>query len=114
MATLEQQIQAKLDELNALKEKQRKQENQQKIILGALVLKHCENDLNFCQEVIEIIQTTASERDAKKLASVLDELKSKLDIKNRIITDIDVVGIAGYSDDNATPITDETIKHNIF
>lgn len=112
MATLEQQIQAKLDELNALKEKQRKLENQQKIILGALVLKHCENDLNFCQEVIEIIQTTASERDAKKLASVLDELKSKLNIK--IIADIDVIGIAGYLDDNATPTTDENIKPNIF
>lgn len=111
--TLEQQIQAKIDELNALKEKQRKLENQQKIILGALVLKHCENDLNFCQKVIEVIETTASERDAKKLAGVLDELKSKLDTI-KIITDVDVIGIAGYSDDNATPTTDETIKHNIF
>lgn len=91
MATLEQQIQAKLDELNALKEKQRKQENQQKIILGALVLKHCEHDLNFREKIIEIIQTTASERDAKKLASVLDELKSKIDIK--IVANIDVVDV---------------------
>lgn len=66
MATLEQQIQAKLDELNALKEKQRKKENQEKIILGALLLDACKSDKNICDIALNLIYN-ASEKDRKKL-----------------------------------------------
>lgn len=77
MATLEQQIQAKLNELNALKEKQRKAENQQKIIVGALVLKSCENNTNIAYQLLNIINNTASDRDKKKLESLISDLKEK-------------------------------------
>lgn len=77
MATLEQQIQAKLDELNALKEKQRKLDNQQKIIVGALVLKECENNKDFANKLLSIINNNASDRDKKKLESLISDLKEK-------------------------------------
>lgn len=77
MATLEQQIQAKLDELNALKEKQRKLDNQQKIIVGALVLKECENNTNFANQILNIINNSASDRDKKKLESLISDLTKK-------------------------------------
>lgn len=77
MATLEQQIQAKLDELNALKEKQRKAENQQKIIIGSLVLKECENNKDFANKILSIINNNASDRDNKKLESLISDLREK-------------------------------------
>lgn len=73
MATLEQQIQAKIDELNALKEKQRKKDNQQKIIIGALVLKECGNNPAFASQLLGIINK-ASDRDKKKLETLATEL----------------------------------------
>lgn len=77
MATLEQQIQAKLDELNALKEKQRKLDNQQKIVVGALVLKECETNSNFANQILNIINNSASDRDKKKLESLISDLREK-------------------------------------
>ena len=62
MSSLEQKIQAKLDELNKLKEKQRKKDNQQKIILGALVMKECEKNSNFSKQILDIINS-ATDRD---------------------------------------------------
>lgn len=82
MATLEQQIQAKLDELNALKQKQRKAENQQKIILGSLLLKACETDDKACELVLDLINQ-ASERDKKKL----DDLISRISASHKQINE---------------------------
>lgn len=73
MSTLEQKIQAKLDELNKLKEKQRKKDNQQKIILGALVMKECENNSNFSKQILDIINS-ATDRDKNRLQSFVDKL----------------------------------------
>lgn len=70
---LEQKIQAKLDELNKLKEKQRKKDNQQKIILGALVMKECEKNNNFSKQVLDIINS-ATDRDKNRLQSFVDKL----------------------------------------
>lgn len=71
--TLEQQIQSKIDELNYLREKQRKLENQKKIIVGSLVIKECENNPDFAEQVLDII-AKASDRDKKKLESLTTEL----------------------------------------
>lgn len=73
MSKLEQKIQAKLDELNKLKEKQRKKDNQQKIILGALVMKECEKNSNFSKQVLDIINS-ATDRDKNRLQSFVDKL----------------------------------------
>lgn len=77
MATIEQQIQAKLDELNALKEKQRKLENQQKIIVGSIILKECEKNDNLALTVLQVIKNNASERDLKKLDKTIQQLEIK-------------------------------------
>lgn len=69
MASLEQKIQAKMDELNALKEKQRKKENQEKIIIGALVIKEAQTNPEFAKHLMSII-SKASERDRKKIDAV--------------------------------------------
>lgn len=69
MASLEQKIQAKMDELNALKEKQRKKENQEKIIIGALVIKEAQTNPEFAKQLLSII-SKASERDRKKVDAV--------------------------------------------
>lgn len=71
--TLEQQIQAKIDELNYLREKQRKLENQKKIIIGSLVIKECENNPDFAEQVLAII-AKASDRDKKKLENLITDL----------------------------------------
>lgn len=76
MATLEQMIQAKKDELNALIEKQRKIENQQKIIVGSIILKACQEDGNFSQSIAKVLEEYASDRDKKKLEKTLHELKT--------------------------------------
>lgn len=77
MATLEQQIQSKLDELNALKEKQKKLENQQKIIVGSIILKECEKNDNLALTVLQVIKNNASERDLKKLDKTIQQLEIK-------------------------------------
>ena len=73
MSSLEQKIQAKLDELNKLKEKQLIRDNQQKIILGALVMKECEKNSNFSKQILDIINS-ATDRDKNRLQSFVDKL----------------------------------------
>lgn len=117
--TLEQQIQAKLDELNALKEKQRKAENQQKIIVGALVLKACETDAKACDFLLNLIDK-ASDRDKKKLADVVKRVKTQME-DNAYFDDIQEKAMNNYDDEVEPVAYDENlfddkgiIKHNIF
>lgn len=103
MATLEQQIQAKLDELNALKEKQRKKENQEKIILGALLLDACKSDKNICDIALNLIYK-ASDKDRKKLEQVrlrIYDMKDEIKEEKKLLSD-------------ELHFEDESTKHNIF
>ena len=70
MSSLEQKIQAKLDELNKLKEKQRKKDNQQKIILGALVMKSAKKIAIFQNKysILLTAQQTEIKIDCKALS----------------------------------------------
>ena len=70
---MEQKLQAKSFELNDLKYKQRKEDNQQKIILGALVMKECEKNSNFSKQILDIINS-ATDRDKNRLQSFVDKL----------------------------------------
>lgn len=102
MATLEQQIQAKLDELNALKEKQRKKENQEKIIVGALVLKACESSAGACDFLLNLIEQ-ASDRDKKKLDGVVNRVKKQME-DNVYFDDIQEKSMNNY-DDEVDPVS---------
>lgn len=76
MATLEQQIAQKQDELARLKEKAQKQENGQKIILGGMVLAVARKNPQYAQNLLNLInQEVNRDTDKKRLDSIISELK---------------------------------------
>ena len=76
MATLEQQIAQKQDELNRLKEKAQKQENAQKIVLGGMLLSVARKNNDVARMVLDMINKEINrDTDKKRLSTVIDELK---------------------------------------
>lgn len=76
MTTIEQQIAQKQDELNRLKEKAKKQENGQKIVLGAMVLSVARKNPDFAQNLLIMIEKEINrDADKKRLDSIINELK---------------------------------------
>ena len=84
MATLEQQIAQKQDELNRLKEKARTQENGQKIVLGGMVLSVARKNPQFARQLLGMISTEINrDTDKKRLENIIDELKSLVNDSNQ-------------------------------
>lgn len=76
MATLEQQIAQKQDELARLKEKAQKQENAQKIVIGGMVLSVARKNPQFAQNLLSMIDREVNrDADKKRLESVIGELQ---------------------------------------
>lgn len=76
MATLEQQIAQKQDELARLKEKAQKQENAQKIVLGGMLLSVARKNNDVARMVLDMINKEINrDTDKKRLLTVIDELK---------------------------------------
>lgn len=76
MATLEQQIAQKQDELARLKEKARKLENGQKIIIGGMMLAMAKDNPTVSKKLLEWInQEVTRKTDLKRLENIIDELK---------------------------------------
>lgn len=76
MATLEQQIAQKQDELNRLKEKAKTLENGQKIVLGGMVLSVARKNPQFARQLINMIGNEINrDTDKKRLENIIDELK---------------------------------------
>lgn len=76
MATLEQQIAQKQDELNRLKEKAQKQENAQKIVLGGMLLSVARKNNDVARMVLDMISKEVNrDTDKKRLESVVNELQ---------------------------------------
>ena len=65
MATLEQQIAQKQDELNRLKEKAKTLENGQKIVLGGMVLSVARKNPQFARQLLAMIGSEIN-RDSDK------------------------------------------------
>jgi len=79
MATLEQQIAQKQDELNRLKEKAQKQENAQKIVLGGMLLSVARKNNDVARMVLDMINKEVNrDTDKKRLESVVNELQIEL------------------------------------
>lgn len=76
MATLEQQIAQKQDELARLKEKAQKQENAQKIVLGGMLLSVARKNNDVAKMVLNMINKEINrDTDKKRLESVVSELQ---------------------------------------
>lgn len=76
MATLEQQIAQKQDELARLKEKAQKQENAQKIILGGMLLSGARKNNDVARMVLDMISKEVNrDTDKKRLENVVNELQ---------------------------------------
>lgn len=76
MATLEQQIAQKQDELTRLKEKAKKQENAQKIVLGGMLLSVARKNNDVAKMVLNMINKEINrDTDKKRLESVVSELQ---------------------------------------
>lgn len=76
MATLEQQIAQKQDELNRLKEKAKTLENGQKIVLGGMVLAVARKNPQFARQLLSMINSEVNrDTDKKRLENIIDELK---------------------------------------
>ncbi len=76
MATLEQQIAQKQDELARLKEKAQKQENAQKIVLGGMLLSVARKNNDVARMVLDMISKEVNrDTDKKRLESVIIELQ---------------------------------------
>ena len=76
MATLEQQIAQKQDELNRLKEKAKTLENGQKIVLGGMVLSVARKNPQFAIQLLNMIGNEINrDTDKKRLENIIDELK---------------------------------------
>lgn len=76
MATIEQQIQAKQDELNRLKEKAKTLENGQKIVLGGMVLSVARKNPQFAKQLLSMIGSEINrDSDKKRLENIIDELQ---------------------------------------
>lgn len=83
MATLEQQIAQKQDELARLKEKAQKQENAQKIVLGGMVLAVARKNPQFAQSLLAMIDKEVNrDTDKKRLTNIIIELQKFINKAN--------------------------------
>jgi uncharacterized coiled-coil protein SlyX len=84
MATLEQQIAQKQDELNRLKEKAKSMENGQKVVLGGMVLSVARKSPQFARQLLAMINTEVNrDTDKKRLENIINELKGVINDGNQ-------------------------------
>lgn len=75
MATLEQKIAQKEDELARLKEQSRKLENGQKIIVGGMMLSVARKDTQRAKTLLEDINREVTKKtDLERMQPIIDEL----------------------------------------
>jgi hypothetical protein len=76
MPTLEQRIAQKENELAKLREKSRKLENAQKIILGGMLIQAARKDPRIRAWLLDAVEKSVTrEADRKRLKPILDELR---------------------------------------
>lgn len=76
MVTIEQKIAQKEDEIARLKEKARKLENGQKIIIGGMMLSLARNDINIANDLLRNIrQQVTKKTDLDRLDNIIKELE---------------------------------------
>lgn len=84
MITIEQKIAQKEDEIARLKEKARKLENGQKIIIGGMMLSLARNDANVANELLKNINEQVTKKtDLDRLENITSELKKIIGRANK-------------------------------
>lgn len=84
MITIEQKIAQKEDEIARLKEKARKLENGQKIIIGGMMLSLARNDTNVANELLKNINEQVTKKtDLDRLENITGELKEIIGRANK-------------------------------
>lgn len=74
MATLEQQL-ADLEQKTArLKDKIKKQDTAEKVVIGGMMLAYARKNPNNAKRLLELIQTELREQDFKRVQRVVNEL----------------------------------------
>ena len=76
MATLEQKIAQKEKELARLKEKSRKLETGQKVVIGGMMLSLARNDIQRAKTLLSDIKIQVNKKtDVDRLKPIIDELE---------------------------------------
>ena len=84
MATLEQKIAQKEDELARLKAQSRKLENGQKIIMGGMVLSIARRDIQRAKTLLADIEKEVTKKtDLERMQPIIDELKKIINKANQ-------------------------------
>lgn len=74
MATLEQQL-AELEQKTArLKDKIKKQDTAEKVVIGGMMLAYARKNPNNAKRLLELIQTELREQDFKRVQRAVNEL----------------------------------------
>lgn len=84
MITIEQKIAQKEAEIARLKDKARKLENGQKIIIGGMMLSLARNDANVANELLKNINEQVTKKtDLDRLENITSELKKIIGRANK-------------------------------
>ena len=76
--SIEQQIAEKEQQIAKLKEKARRKENGQKIVIGGLMLSVAKNDAQVAKQLLQLIESKITRKtDLNRLDDVIDDLKKK-------------------------------------
>lgn len=74
MATIEQQLAEAEAKVARLKEKARKQDTVEKVVIGGMILAYARKNPNSAKRLLELMQTELREQDLKRVQRVLNEL----------------------------------------
>lgn len=74
MATLEQQLAEAEARLARLKEKAKKADTAEKVVIGGMMLAYARKNPNNAKRLLELMQTELREQDLKRVQRAIDEL----------------------------------------
>lgn len=74
MATLEQQLAEAEAKLARLKEKAKKQDTAEKVVIGGMMLAYARKNPTNAKRLLELIQTELREQDLKRVQRAVNEL----------------------------------------
>ncbi|OOR87704.1 mobilization protein (plasmid) [Moraxella bovis] len=74
MVTLEQQLAEAEAKVARLKEKAKKQDTAEKVVIGGMMLAYARKNPNNAKRLLELIQTELREQDLKRVQRAVNEL----------------------------------------
>ena len=74
MATLEQQLAEAEAKVARLKEKAKKQDTAEKVVIGGMMLAYARKNPNNAKRLLELMQTELREQDLKRVQRAVNEL----------------------------------------